>query len=203
MPKRTAREAERTREALISAARVLFTEKGYDSVSTIELSERASVTRGALYHHFGGKETLFREVAIRVLKEQGQRILEHADKGDGPWDALIKGCEAFIEYSQRDEYLRIVLIDAPVVLGIEDWKSIDDTYTTSTLREGFEELSALEHIDVPDAEVLAEALSGAMNQVSLWAATQPAARSGPGNISPTDRAKATIAKLLSVLAQTT
>ena len=58
-------QAERTattREALLRAARQLFGEHGFAGTPREDIVERAGVTRGALHHHFGRKEDLFRAV---------------------------------------------------------------------------------------------------------------------------------------------
>jgi AcrR family transcriptional regulator len=172
MPRRTSEEAERTRKSLLQAARRLFTEKGFDSVSLEEVAAEAAVTRGALYHHFGGKEGLFREVVREVLEEQGRRIVERAELQSDPWEGLLAGCRAFLEEAQRREYRQIVMIDAPAVLGMEAWKAFDDRYTTSTLREALKELEESRELASGDTEALSEALSGSMNQLALWAGVE-------------------------------
>lgn len=210
MPRRTAQVAEQTRESLITAGRALFSENGFDAVSMEDIATRASVTRGALYHHFGGKEALFREVTERLLEELGLLILERASEGSDPWDALERGCSAFLEGSQRREYSRIVLIDAPAVLGIATWQALDDRHTTSTLRSALREIAATDNgpdndpdnapEGGPDIEAIAEALSGAMNQLSLWASTRESTDRQPAVQPPAvRRAQATVSRLLTVL----
>ena len=64
---RKARAGQRaTRNALIEAARGLFSERGYAGVSTEEIVQAAGVTRGALYHHFRDKQDLFTAVVERL-----------------------------------------------------------------------------------------------------------------------------------------
>ena len=58
-----------TRAALLSAARPLFAERGYEAVSSEEIVAAAGVTRGALYHHFDGKRGLFAAVFEEVESE--------------------------------------------------------------------------------------------------------------------------------------
>src|SRR2546426_897346 len=74
--------SERTRKALVDSAVKLFTDKGYAGTSLDEIARRARVTKGALYHHFGGKQELFEaaehhsfgvlRAAVTVLVEAGE-----------------------------------------------------------------------------------------------------------------------------------
>ena len=63
------RQAEATRELLVSIARERFTEQGYAATSIEDIVQRAGVAKGALYHHFSGKDALFRAVYEAVLAE--------------------------------------------------------------------------------------------------------------------------------------
>src|SRR5262249_35559694 len=77
-PKRRRRtQAERTeatRGALLAAGRRLFAERGYEGVSAEEIVRAAGVTRGALYHHFGGKPELLDAVYEQLEREVTERI---------------------------------------------------------------------------------------------------------------------------------
>ena len=62
-------QAHATKVKLERAARSLFAARGFSEVSAEELVARAGVTRGALYHHYNGKEGLFEAVVETVMKE--------------------------------------------------------------------------------------------------------------------------------------
>ena len=168
MARRTQEDSSRTRESLISVARTLFAERGFDEVSLEEVASAAHVTRGALYHHFGGKHGLFHAVCTRLLKETGENILRRANRESEPLQSLLEGSREFLRLSQNTEYRRIVLIDAPAVLGIDEWQKLDNEYTTATLREALNDLVRSRELTIPDPEAMAQALSGAMNQLALW-----------------------------------
>src|ERR687888_1776001 len=51
--------SESTRKALVDSAIELFTRHGYAATSLDAVAKRARVTKGALYHHFSGKQALF------------------------------------------------------------------------------------------------------------------------------------------------
>ncbi len=58
--------AEATRRSVLAAARSAFGRKGYAQASVDEIADAARVTKGAVYHHFAGKEALFRAVHAEV-----------------------------------------------------------------------------------------------------------------------------------------
>ena len=65
----TSRRAEfsaSTRRALVDVAERLFTEHGYAATSLDAIVAGADVTKGALYHHYSGKQALFEAVFERV-----------------------------------------------------------------------------------------------------------------------------------------
>ena len=71
MAQKRAEMIEETRAKLISAARAAFATVGYADSSMDELTAQAGLTRGALYHHFGGKKGLLEA----VIAHQGVSLL--------------------------------------------------------------------------------------------------------------------------------
>lgn len=64
---------EQTRERILEAAEACFARNGYDATGVAEICQQAGVTKGAFYHHFPSKQTLFLELLERwlaVLDEQ-------------------------------------------------------------------------------------------------------------------------------------
>ena len=88
------------------------------------------MTRGALYHHFGDKRDLFRavhETLEQRLVEQIASALER-DPRDDPIEALEVAASAVLEAALDSRIARVTLIDAPSVLGWEEWREIDTRY---------------------------------------------------------------------------
>jgi TetR/AcrR family transcriptional regulator, acrAB operon repressor len=80
--RRTKEEAEITRQTIIEAALVLFSEQGVSQTSLVEIATQAKVTRGAVYWHFKNKWDLFDAILSRYdarieqLSGAGQEELE-------------------------------------------------------------------------------------------------------------------------------
>lgn len=51
-----------TRKAILEAARTLFLSQGYHGTSMRQIAQSASVTIGAIYHHFADKEAIFQAI---------------------------------------------------------------------------------------------------------------------------------------------
>jgi TetR/AcrR family transcriptional regulator len=68
------RDAERTRGRIVEAAVGEFAEKGFAGARVESIGRRAGVNKQLLYHYFGGKEDLFREVVERKIEERLGRL---------------------------------------------------------------------------------------------------------------------------------
>jgi AcrR family transcriptional regulator len=117
------RQAEATRQLLISVARELFAERGYAATSVEGIIRRAGVARGALYHHFPGKEALFRAVYDAVQADIASRVVAAALAGPEPWAGLRAGLGAFLDACLEPEFRRIVVLDSVPVLATAMWDS--------------------------------------------------------------------------------
>ena len=114
-----ARQAEATRNLLIEVARKNFTEHGYAGTSIDDVIQQAGVARGALYHHFPGKEALFRAVYEEVEGEVVARVMAAAASESSPWDAVRAGLSAFLDACLEPGFRRIVVLDSVSVLQAE------------------------------------------------------------------------------------
>lgn len=158
---------EKTKAALIAAARALFVEKGYAETSTPEIVTAAGITRGALYHHFEDKRALFRAVvweeALAVT-----RAIEHATPERlAPLDALIAGSNAYLDAMRVAGRTRLLLIEGPTVLGFKDMKQLDEETTTLTLKHGLEAALSQSRASETPVDALADVLSAAFDRAAL------------------------------------
>ena len=131
---RQAERSEQTRRVLLDVARRLFAEHGYAGTATEQVVRRAGVTRGALYYHFRDKRDLFRAVVEDLQQELLQRIQEEAAAPDDPWERLRAGLHTFLDACQEPAVQRIILLDAPSVLGWAEWRALDARYGFGLLR---------------------------------------------------------------------
>jgi AcrR family transcriptional regulator len=179
-------QAERTsatRRALLDAARAAFAEHGFTGTGREQVAAAAGVTRGALYHHFGTKEGIFRAVVEELESGLAEQVAAAAGQGSDPVDELRRGCLAFLDACLEPAVRRIVLLEAPVVLGWDAWREIDARYGLALVRAGL--AGALDQVglDPAAAEPLAHLLLGALNEAALLVATaedQEAAREEVG-----------------------
>lgn len=168
VPKAAQREA--TIRKLIELGRDLFSQYGYADTSMEELVTQAGVTRGALYHHFGSKEGLFKAVLEDVQRDIARRIEEVSAGEADAWGQLLAGCRAFLGASLDRHVQRILLIDAPAVLGWEVWRETDAQNSMRLLRDVFQTLIDSEIITPQPLDALVHLVSGAMNEAALWIA---------------------------------
>src|SRR6478735_12538626 len=124
-----------TKRALVDVAEQLFTESGYAATSLDAIVAGARVTKGALYHHFSGKQALFEAVFERV-EDDAARAIQKALKGHrDPWEKATAGLRAFLTVVQEPTYRRIVIQEGPAVLGYERFREQEERSTLGIVQD--------------------------------------------------------------------
>lgn len=116
------RQAEATRELLLGIARGRFVEQGYAATAIDDIVQRAGLAKGALYHHFSGKDALFKAVYDVVLAETAEAVMAAALAERDPWAAVRAGLSAFLDACLQPDFRRIVIIDSVTVLAAGAWE---------------------------------------------------------------------------------
>jgi AcrR family transcriptional regulator len=176
---RKADQSDATRSALLSAARQLFTERGYAATSTNEIVERAGVTRGALYHHFPAKHDLFRAVFEQLEAEVADEVARQALAGSDALEQLRLGCRAFLDICLDPAVQRIVVVEGPAVLGWETWQEIENRYGHGLVVAAVKAAVDAGLVETQPVGPLADVLFGALAQAGMVVARAdepPAAR---------------------------
>jgi AcrR family transcriptional regulator len=164
--------SEATRRQLVSAARALFGASGYAGVGTEEIVRAAGVTRGALYHQFRDKADLFAAVAEEVEAEIAGRIAAGAAEAaaDDPVGALRIGARLFLDACAEPEVERIILLDAPAVLGWEAWRDLAGRYGLGLVQVALQTAMDAGAIVAQPVVPLAHVLVGALDECALYIA---------------------------------
>ena len=164
-----------TREALVRAARPLFAEHGFAGVATETIVAAAGVTRGAMYHQFADKTELFAAVFEAVEIEVTERLAtDFFAAGETDPVALMRlGASAWLDLCAEPEVQRIVLIEAPAVLGWVRWREIGQRYGLGLVRGMLEGAMAAGRVPEQPVLPLSHLLMGSLDEAALYIAQSP------------------------------
>jgi AcrR family transcriptional regulator len=168
-----AQRAEATRGALVEAARTLFAERGYAGVGTEEIVKRAGVTRGALYHHFGDKKDLMRAVLHDLSRELAEASATAALAETDQWQQILAATNAFLDACTDPAIQRIVMTDAPSVLGWDEWREIDTQYGLGLVKASLEQAMETGLIARQPVDPLAHLVVGALDEAAMYISRAP------------------------------
>ena len=167
------RQPEATRAALVAAARRLFAERGYAGVGTEEIVQVAGVTRGALYHHFSGKEDLMRAVLHDLSRELAEASATAALKETDQWRQIVAAVNAFLDACTDPAVQRIMMTDAPSVLGWDEWREIDTQYGLGLVKASLQNAMETGLIARQPVDPLAHLFVGALDEAAMYIARAP------------------------------
>ena len=152
-----------TRRALVDVATELFSQQGYAGTSLDEIVAGARVTKGALYHHFSGKQALFESVFEKIEESAAQDIHTAVRGSDDPWGKALGGLRAFLDVLQEPAYRRIVIADGPAVLGYERYREQEERTTFGIVQEIVSSVLSGYELEPSMVETFSRVFFGAMS----------------------------------------
>ena len=173
----TPAQGEETRARLVETGRELFAARGYAGVSMEQVCTRAEVTRGALYHHFAGKDDLFLAVCEDVAATVTGQVIEAARSHSDAWPRLREGCQAFLVACSDQGVRQILLTDAPSVLGWAKFRELDARHGLGLLRAGIQAAMDSGAVQAGPVDLAAHMLVAALDEAAMviGRATEPEA----------------------------
>jgi AcrR family transcriptional regulator len=172
-PGKRAAQGRATRGQLIEVATRLFAEHGYEGTSIEAVLSAAGVSRGALYHHFAGKEALFEAVVSAVSAQVTADLQEVISGCADPVDALRTAALAWISLAADPVIQRVVLVDAPSVLGWDRWRAMDDGRTLGALRMLLQAVSDSGRLPAELVAPFSHMILAALDEIVLVVARAP------------------------------
>lgn len=162
-----AQQVAQTRASLIRAGRKLFGEKGFRQTSVEDLARAARVTTGALYHHFPTKTALFEAVFEHAHTELMATSMAAAQDATDELDVLVRGFETFLDAMLKSDIQRILILDAPGVLGLARFTELDERYAFAVIVAGLRAATEAGALRVDDPETVTRLLFGALNRGAM------------------------------------
>jgi AcrR family transcriptional regulator len=157
----------------------LFAAQGYHATGTHDVVAQAGVTRGALYHHFPDKKSLFLavfydvEAGLTTPSDQASTGAAGPGSGGDAWFQFQQGLQASLTAALEPEVQRILLIDGPAVLGWDKWRELESHYGLGMLATALENAMKSGIIRRQPVRPLAHLLLAAVEEAALLIAHAP------------------------------
>ncbi len=158
--------ASATQAVLQRVALQWFSEQGFEKAPVGSICADAGVTVGALYHHYGDKKGLFAAVVEEVDAQLVQQALQARatvlDAGGSSWDAFLASITSVLQAGTHAPLRRLMLVDAPAVLGAQIWGDIRQRQGLGAMRAQIDALQTHGIFVGHDAQRLARMVLGAL-----------------------------------------
>ena len=165
-----ATQAERrqaTRNRILTEARTLFVQHGYEATTTTLIQKAAGVSRGALYHHFASKEAIFTTIYEQTSADAINAAAHSAPADESPLESLITGCLNWIDKACEPETASILFEEGPIALGWARCRDIENAYSLRVLRLSIQKVVAAGELHTDSVELTTRLLNALLGEAAL------------------------------------
>jgi AcrR family transcriptional regulator len=158
--------SEATRAILVTSGRKLFGTQGFNKTSIDQIVQEAKVTKGALYHHFDGKNELFVAVTEQIEGEVLKNTVGAIRPADPPWAQIESGILHFLDECVHPEIQQILVHDGPIVMGWERSHYSERRTGVDTACHFLVQIEGLEELQPETMSVLANMFTGTLMEAA-------------------------------------
>jgi AcrR family transcriptional regulator len=145
----------------------LFAERGFDGTSIEAVLDAAGVSRGSLYHHFPSKEALFEAVFMAVEARIGAETAKVALEAGDAVAGVRAGSLEWMRLAGDPVVQRVVLIDAPAVLGWEHWRAYEEATALGMMKAAMQVAAEEGRVRPELTDAYAHMLLATVNELAM------------------------------------
>lgn len=174
-PLKTRREREKQAryDAILDAAELVFSEKGYERTSMDDIARTASLSRALLYVYFKDKAAIQRGIMLRAGQSLAAHFEEARNSAETGLGQIVAMGEAYYRFYQDEPDYFSALTAAPTALAEADASQVEDMMCSKSdlmnlmigaIRLGLED-GTINRARIDDPEQTANYLRGALHGV--------------------------------------
>ncbi len=99
---RKLREKNRRIEEIISAARTIFMDKGYNDTTMLDIAEESELSRRTLYLYFKSKEEISFALMYEAFQKLYKRLLASCEGGGSALEKISRLKQAYLDFYKQD-----------------------------------------------------------------------------------------------------
>ncbi len=157
---------EKTRELLLTTARKLFNDIGFERTTTSKILSSSGVSKGGLYHHFASKQELMEAIYIQdceTIFEQSRKDVN----ANSPLEYLIQTVVAWLQLVNQSALGNILLEQGPKVLGWKKCRDIEENYSLLPMIETIEKCIEKGEVKVFSARSTAQIINAMVAEMAM------------------------------------
>ncbi|HYA13816.1 MAG TPA: TetR/AcrR family transcriptional regulator, partial [Syntrophales bacterium] len=108
--KRRGREKENRKNTILKAARKLFFERGFKSVTVDSIAKKAELSKGAVYLYFKSKDEIYSQILLSDIDKFHTRISGLLNGGGKASEMLVQLSSIYVDFFLKDRELFRILI---------------------------------------------------------------------------------------------
>lgn len=108
--KRRKREKEIRKSTILKAARKLFFEKGFRSVTVESIAKKAELSKGAVYLYFKSKDEIYSQILLNDINKFHEKVVGLIEAGGKASEMLFQLSNVYVDFFLKDRELFRILI---------------------------------------------------------------------------------------------